>query len=140
MHEPDKEKTVFVIKRGTYCYKFMPFGFKNVGATYQLLVNMMCKKQIGVTMEVYVDDIMVKVSEIAVRSTLIREELGAQLPVFYSSKALLDEETRYPKIEKLILALVVAAQKFGPYFQAHTVIAMTQHPLRSILHSPDSSQ
>ncbi|KAM2672918.1 hypothetical protein EV2_014256 [Malus domestica] len=29
MYEPDKEKTAFMIKRGTYCYKFMPFGFKN---------------------------------------------------------------------------------------------------------------
>ena len=38
----------------------MPFGLKNVGATYQRLVNMLFKKQIGVTMKVYVDDIMVK--------------------------------------------------------------------------------
>ncbi|KAM1217120.1 hypothetical protein ACFX2J_013332 [Malus domestica] len=38
----------------------MPFGLKNVGATYQRLVNTMFKKQIRVTMEVYVDDIMVK--------------------------------------------------------------------------------
>ena len=38
----------------------MPFGLKNAGATYQRLANMMFKKQIGVTMEVYVDDIMVK--------------------------------------------------------------------------------
>ena len=60
MHEPDKEKTAFVIERGTYCYKVMPFGLKNAGATYQRLVNMMFKKQIGITMEVYVDDIMVK--------------------------------------------------------------------------------
>ena len=60
MHEPDKEKTAFVIERGTYCYKVMPFGLKNAGATYQRLVNMMFKKQIGVTMEVYVDDIRVK--------------------------------------------------------------------------------
>ncbi|KAM2867723.1 hypothetical protein COP2_023615 [Malus domestica] len=59
MYEPDKEKTAFMIERGTYCFKVMPFGFKNVGATYQRLVKMMFKKQIGITMEVYVDDIMV---------------------------------------------------------------------------------
>ena len=29
MYEPDKEKTAFVIERGTYCYKVMPFGLKN---------------------------------------------------------------------------------------------------------------
>ncbi|KAM1624039.1 hypothetical protein ACFX2K_022273 [Malus domestica] len=28
-HKPDKEKTAFVIRRGTYCYKVMPFGLKN---------------------------------------------------------------------------------------------------------------
>ncbi|KAM2958273.1 hypothetical protein FF2_025156 [Malus domestica] len=61
MYEPDKKKTAFAIKRGTYCYKVMSFDLKNARATSQLLVNMMFKKQIGVTMKVYVDDIMVKV-------------------------------------------------------------------------------
>ncbi|KAM1492203.1 hypothetical protein ACFXTH_024250 [Malus domestica] len=59
MYELDKEKTEFVIEWGTYCYKVMPFGLKNAGATNQRLVNVMFKKQIGVTMKVYVDDIMV---------------------------------------------------------------------------------
>ncbi|RDX61238.1 hypothetical protein CR513_60553, partial [Mucuna pruriens] len=31
----DKEKTPFVTTWGTFCYKVMPFGLKNVGATYQ---------------------------------------------------------------------------------------------------------
>ncbi|KAM1787469.1 hypothetical protein ACFX11_037862 [Malus domestica] len=60
MYEPDKEKIAFMIEQGTYCYNVMPFALKNTGATYQRLVNMMFKKQIGVTMEVYVHDIMVK--------------------------------------------------------------------------------
>ncbi|KAM1716542.1 hypothetical protein ACFX11_024498 [Malus domestica] len=84
--------------------------------------------------------IYLAVSEVAVSSALIREEIGAQLPIFYTSKALLDAETRYPKIEKLILALVVAARNLIPYFQAHTIIVMTQYPLRSILHGLNASQ
>ncbi|CAL2266902.1 unnamed protein product [Prunus armeniaca] len=266
MHEDDKAKTSFIIERGTYCYKVMPFGLKNAGATYQRLVNKIFKEQIGKTMEVYVDDMLVKapkradhlknlakafsllrqyrmklnpskctfgvssgrflgylvtqrgieahprqikailemkspstvkeiqsltgraaalnrflsrstdkckpffkalkkgqrdkwdeecevafqslkayltsppllskpvpgedlfvylaVSNSAVSSALIREELGAQHPVFYTSKALLDAETRYPKLEKLILALVVSARKLRPYYQAHRVIAI----------------
>ncbi|KAI5336927.1 hypothetical protein L3X38_016196 [Prunus dulcis] len=282
MHEDDKAKTSFIIERGTYCYKVMPFGLKNAGATYQRLVNKIFKEQIGKTMEVYVDDMLVKapkradhignlaesfsllrqyrmklnpskctfgvssgrflgylvtqrgieahprqikailemkspstmkeiqsltgraaalnrflsrstdkcrpffkalkkgqrdkwdeecevafqnlktyltsppllskpvpgedlfvylaVSNSAISSALIREELGAQHPVFYTSKALLDAETRYPKLEKLILALVVSARKLRPYYQAHRVIVMTDFPLRSILHSPDASQ
>ena len=41
----------------------MPFGLLNAGATYQRLVNMMFKEQIGKTMEVYVDDMLVKTKE-----------------------------------------------------------------------------
>ncbi|KAI5338471.1 hypothetical protein L3X38_017742 [Prunus dulcis] len=49
--------------------------------------------------------IYLAVPDSAVSSALIREELGAQHPVFYTSKALLDAETRYPKMEKLIFRL-----------------------------------
>ncbi|CAL2276515.1 unnamed protein product [Prunus armeniaca] len=80
------------------------------------------------------------VSNSTVSSALIREELGAQHPVFYTSKTLLDTETCYPKLDKLILAIVVSARKLRPYYQAHRVIVMTDFPLRSILHSPDASQ
>lgn len=55
--------TAFVIEQGIYCYKIMPLGFKNARIIYQLLVNMMIKKHIGVTMEVYINDIMVKVKQ-----------------------------------------------------------------------------
>ena len=56
----DQEKTSFVTVQGTYCYRVMPFGLKNAGATYQRLVNRMFQKHIGTTMEVYIDDMMVK--------------------------------------------------------------------------------
>ena len=60
MHPDDQEKTAFVTERGTFCYKVMPFGLKNAGATYQRLVNMMFAKMLGSTMEVYIDDMLVK--------------------------------------------------------------------------------
>ncbi|KAL2248495.1 UNVERIFIED_CONTAM: Retrovirus-related Pol polyprotein from transposon [Sesamum indicum] len=62
MAEEDQDKTSFVTERGIYCYKVMPFGLKNAGATYQRLVNRMFEDQIGKTMEVYVDDMLVKSS------------------------------------------------------------------------------
>ena len=46
--------------RGIYCYKVMPFGLKNAGSTYQQLVNMMFADQIRRTMEVCIDDMLVK--------------------------------------------------------------------------------
>ncbi|CAL2241651.1 unnamed protein product [Prunus armeniaca] len=60
MYDDDKTKTFFIIERGTYCYKVMPFGLKNARATYQRLVNKIFKEQIGITIEVYVDDMLVK--------------------------------------------------------------------------------
>ena len=60
MDPDDQEKTSFVIGQGTYCYRVMPFVLKNAGATYQRLVNRMFQKQIGASMEVYIDDMLVK--------------------------------------------------------------------------------
>nr|XP_023918054.1 uncharacterized protein LOC112029605 [Quercus suber] len=47
MDEADQEKTSFITIQGLFCYKVMPFGLKNVGATYQRLVNHMFRSQIG---------------------------------------------------------------------------------------------
>ena len=60
MDPSDQEKTSFVTGQGTYCYQVMPFGLKNARATYQRLVNKMFQKQIRVSMELYVDDMLVK--------------------------------------------------------------------------------
>ena len=63
MTEEDQEKTAFINNQGLYCYKVMPFGLKNAGATYQRLVNQMFSKQIRRNVEVYVDDMLVKSKE-----------------------------------------------------------------------------
>ena len=60
MNPDDQEKTAFITDCGTYCYKVMSFGLKNAGATYQLLVNRMFSQQLGKTMEVYIDDMLVE--------------------------------------------------------------------------------
>ena len=61
------------MSKGHYCYKVMPFGLKNAGPTYQRLVNKMFSKQIGRNMEVYVDDILVKIKEELVHLDDFRE-------------------------------------------------------------------
>ena len=60
MDRVDREKTSFVTSQGLFCYEMMPFGLKNVRATYQRLVNHMFRPQIGWNVEVYVDDMLVK--------------------------------------------------------------------------------
>nr|GEZ08439.1 reverse transcriptase domain-containing protein [Tanacetum cinerariifolium] len=58
--EPDEEKTAFHTGQGEYWYTKMPFGLKNVGATYQRLIDRAFESQIGRNIEVYVDDLVVK--------------------------------------------------------------------------------
>ena len=60
----NQEKTVFITKEGLYCYKIIPFGLKNAGATYQRLVNKAFPDKIGRSIKVYVDDMLVKSSTI----------------------------------------------------------------------------
>ena len=60
MDEADQEKTSFITSQGLFCYRVMPFGLKNAGATYQRLMNKMFVNQIGRNVQVYVDGMLVK--------------------------------------------------------------------------------
>ena len=279
MDPGDQEKTSFVTAQGTYYYRVMPFGLKNVGATYQRLVNRMFQKQIGTTMEVYIDDMLVKsttaelhiahlseafhilrnynmklnpakcafrvsagkflgfivnhrgieanpdkikamlnmpspsvikevqrltgriatlsrfvsrasdkcqpffqvlkkafqwdtkceeafsalkmylssppilvspvegelltlylaVSDFSTSAVLVRDKERVQHPVYYCSRALRGAKESYPRMEKLIFALVTASRKLCPYFQAHTIEVPTEYPMKQVLHKPETS-
>jgi len=56
----DEIKTAFIIEEANLYYKVMPFGLKNVGATYQRLMDRVFKPLLRNNVEVYVDDIVVK--------------------------------------------------------------------------------
>ena len=60
MDPKDEEKTAFITNQGLYCYKVMPFGLNNARATYQRLENEIFAKLFGKSMEVYVDNMLVK--------------------------------------------------------------------------------
>ena len=279
MEPSDQEDTAFITPSGIYCYIAMPFGLKNAGATYQRLVNMMFKDQIGDTMEVYIDDMVVKsvkaenhvqdlrkafdildqynmklnpakchfgvaagkflgymvtqrgieaspeqikaiidlrspanakdvqrltgriaalnrfisrssekckdfydilrknkkfewtdkheaafqalklylstapllmkpnpgeplslylaVSGISVSAVLVKDHEGQQHPIYYVSKSLLDAESRYSHLEKLILALVMASTKLRHYFETHTIHVKTNYPIKAVLRKPE---
>ena len=63
MYPPDTKKTSFITPHGLFCYNVMPYGLKNVGATYQRLVTKMFRPQLRKTMEVYIDDMLIKSKE-----------------------------------------------------------------------------
>ena len=56
----DQERTTFVTPIGNYHYKVMPFGLKNAEATYQRMMTRMFEPQLGKTIEIYIDDMVVK--------------------------------------------------------------------------------
>ena len=281
MEPSDQEDTAFITPTGIYCYTAMPFGLKNAGATYQRLVNKMFKDKLGDTMEVYIDDMVVKskkaedhlhdledafrilneynmklnpakchfgvkagkflgymvtkrgieaspeqikavinlkaptsvkdiqrltgriaalnrfisrssdrckpfydilkknkkfewkeehekafqelktylstppllvkpvdaeplilylaVSPHTVSAVLLKDLEGDHHPVYYVSKSLLDPETRYSHLEKLILALVMASTKLRHYFETHPIHVKTNYPIKSVMRKPEMS-
>ena len=73
----------------------------------------------------------------AISFVLIRVDSDIQRPVYYVSKSLNKVEVHYLPLEKAILAVVHATRKLLHYFQAHTVVVLTQLPLKSVLRSVD---
>ena len=73
----------------------------------------------------------------AISFVLIWVDSGIQRPVYYMSKSLNEAEMRYLPLEKAILVMVHVTRKLPHYFQVHTVVILTQLPLKSILRSAD---
>ena len=59
----DECKTAFMTERSCYCYKVMPFGLKNTGATYQRLMDRVLSPMLGRNVHAYVDDMVVTSQE-----------------------------------------------------------------------------
>jgi len=60
--------------------------------------------------------------------------------MYYTSRALRRAEEKYPPMEKLAFALVTATRKLKPYFQAHTVVVLTDKPLRRLMSNPKAAR
>ena len=87
-----------------------------------------------------VDEVLfayIAVALYAISFVLIQVGSGIQRSVYYVSKSLNEANVRYLPLEKAILAVVHATRKLPHYFQAHTVVVLTQLPLKSILRSAD---
>ena len=66
---------------------------------------------------------------------LVQADSDVQRPVYYVSKSLHEAKVCYLPLEKAILVVVHATRKLLHYFQSHTVVVLTQLPLRSLLWS-----
>ena len=58
--ESDQAATAFITPYGPFYFNTMPFGLKNACATYQRMIRTCLEKQIGKTVEAYVDDVVIK--------------------------------------------------------------------------------
>ena len=77
MHPPDAEKRSFITPNRLFCYNVMPFGLKNAEATYQRLVTKMFRLLIGKTMEVYIDNMLLKSKECRDHTTHLHMHLSS---------------------------------------------------------------
>ena len=68
------------------------------------------------------------VSDTAVSATLVRGARGIQKSVYYVSKALIDAQIRYTRIEKLVFALFVTTRKLKHYFQFFPIVVLREYP------------
>jgi hypothetical protein len=73
----------------------------------------------------------------AISAVLIRETEQGQKHVYFISKVLQGPELRYLQIEKIDLAIVIAARKMRHYFLAHSIIVRTDQPVKQLLGKPD---
>ena len=72
-------------------------------------------------------------------AALIREEGKRQLPVYYVSQAFQGTNSRYPRIEKIVFALIVASHKLRQYFQANPILVMMDQPIKKSMKKPEAA-
>jgi len=80
------------------------------------------------------------VSSHTVSAILVKDLNGDQYPVYYVSKNLLDPETRYSHLDKLILALVTASTKLRHYFETHPIHVKTNYLIKSVMRKPKCTE
>lgn len=59
--------------------------------------------------------------------------------MYYISQAFQRAKAKYPCMEKITFALMVASWKFCPYFQANLIIVMTNQPIKKAMNKPETT-
>ncbi|GJV67688.1 reverse transcriptase domain-containing protein [Tanacetum coccineum] len=75
----------------------------------------------------------------AISAVLMTDREGRQIPVYFVSRTLRGPEVNYTPMEKLVLALLSASKRLKRYFQAHTIVVITNQPIKQLLSSSEIS-
>ncbi|GKB77704.1 reverse transcriptase domain-containing protein [Tanacetum coccineum] len=110
---------------GVFCYRKIPFGLKNARATYQSLVDKTFDRLWSINMKLNLK-----------KCLSASKRVPRQVPIYFVSRVLQGVELNYPKLEKLILALVHVERRLQRYFQAYPIRVLTDKPIKQILARP----
>ncbi|GKU96286.1 hypothetical protein SLEP1_g9534 [Rubroshorea leprosula] len=123
MDPKDEELTAFRTPKGIYYYKVMPFGLKNVGATYQHAMQMTFSDMLHKLVECYVDDLVVKSKR--------RDDHLNDLKVVF------ERLRKYQlKMNPLKRAFGVSSGKFMGFIVRHRGIEIDQSKIEAIVNMP----
>ncbi|GJR24188.1 reverse transcriptase domain-containing protein [Tanacetum coccineum] len=76
----------------------------------------------------------------AISAVLMTDRESKQIPVYFVSRALRGPKVNYNPMEKLVLALLSASKRLKRYFQAHTIVVITDQPIKQLLSSSEMSE
>lgn len=76
------------------------------------------------------------ISGVVVSSVLVKDEDNTHVPVYFVSNVLTLLKMKYVEIEKYLYALIILASKLSPYFYAHSITVLTNHPLKHFSQKP----
>ena len=79
------------------------------------------------------------ISATAISAILIREEDKKQPLVYYVNQAFQGAEAKYPRIEKIAFALIVASRKLRPYFQANPILVMMDQLIKKSMNKLEAA-
>ncbi|KAM1869589.1 hypothetical protein ACFX14_045839 [Malus domestica] len=120
----DEELTAFRTPKGIYCYKVMPFGLKNAGATYQRVMQNIFNDMLHKNVECYVDDVVVKTKK---RSDHLKD-----------LRVVFERLRKYNlKMNPLKCAFGVTSGKFLGFIVKHRGIEVDQSKIKAIQSMPE---